>query len=216
MSATYDSAIDLAAALRRAEDAHGRHEAEAGIPTRTGRIGTRSTWWTSSPGSPVRPTSGAAHEQLRRHCLGRRFAGRALRRRVGRRWTASRRRGTPVGRRRVFLLGVHPFQDTAAPRGGGPRGTRSGCSQRPSRCRGGPGVSRFHSLELLRCRPGTLASRQGYRSSPRHRPAGRRGSGRSGRCTSYRGTRCRGDRLGIGRATGTGPGRPEVCRPTAR
>ena len=32
MSATYDSAIDLAAALRRAEDAHGRHEKEIGHP----------------------------------------------------------------------------------------------------------------------------------------------------------------------------------------
>ena len=30
MPATYDSAIDLAAALRRAADAHGRHEEELG------------------------------------------------------------------------------------------------------------------------------------------------------------------------------------------
>jgi hypothetical protein len=30
MSATYDSAVDLAAALRRAADAHGRHETEIG------------------------------------------------------------------------------------------------------------------------------------------------------------------------------------------
>jgi hypothetical protein len=30
VSATYDSAVDLAAALRRAEQAHGRHEAEIG------------------------------------------------------------------------------------------------------------------------------------------------------------------------------------------
>jgi hypothetical protein len=32
MSATYDSATDLAAALRRAADAHGRHEKEIGHP----------------------------------------------------------------------------------------------------------------------------------------------------------------------------------------
>ena len=32
MPATYDSAIDLAAALRRAEDAHGHHEEEIGHP----------------------------------------------------------------------------------------------------------------------------------------------------------------------------------------
>ncbi len=32
MAATYDSATDLAAALRRAEDAHGRHEKEIGHP----------------------------------------------------------------------------------------------------------------------------------------------------------------------------------------
>ena len=32
MPATYDSAVDLAAALRRAEDAHGRHEKELGHP----------------------------------------------------------------------------------------------------------------------------------------------------------------------------------------
>ena len=30
MPATYDSAVELAAALRRAEEAHGRHEAEIG------------------------------------------------------------------------------------------------------------------------------------------------------------------------------------------
>ena len=32
MPATYDSAIDLAAALHRAADAHGRHEKEIGHP----------------------------------------------------------------------------------------------------------------------------------------------------------------------------------------
>ena len=32
MPATYDSAADLAAALRRAEEAHGRHEAAIGHP----------------------------------------------------------------------------------------------------------------------------------------------------------------------------------------
>ena len=32
MPATYDSATDLAAALRRAADAHGRHEVEIGQP----------------------------------------------------------------------------------------------------------------------------------------------------------------------------------------
>jgi hypothetical protein len=32
MPTTYESAIDLAAALRRAADAHGRHEKEIGHP----------------------------------------------------------------------------------------------------------------------------------------------------------------------------------------
>jgi hypothetical protein len=32
MATTYDSADDLAAALRRAADAHGRHEQEIGHP----------------------------------------------------------------------------------------------------------------------------------------------------------------------------------------
>ena len=32
MPATYNSAVDLAGALRRAEDAHGRHEKELGHP----------------------------------------------------------------------------------------------------------------------------------------------------------------------------------------
>ena len=32
MPATYDSATDLAAALRRAADAHGHHEKEIGHP----------------------------------------------------------------------------------------------------------------------------------------------------------------------------------------
>jgi hypothetical protein len=32
MPATYDSVLDLAAALRRAEEAHGRHEKEIGHP----------------------------------------------------------------------------------------------------------------------------------------------------------------------------------------
>jgi hypothetical protein len=32
MPATYETAADLTAALRRAEEAHGRHEAEIGHP----------------------------------------------------------------------------------------------------------------------------------------------------------------------------------------
>ena len=32
MPATYDSAVDLASALRRAAEAHGRHEKEIGHP----------------------------------------------------------------------------------------------------------------------------------------------------------------------------------------
>jgi hypothetical protein len=32
MPTIYDSAVDLVAALRRAEDAHGRHEKEIGHP----------------------------------------------------------------------------------------------------------------------------------------------------------------------------------------
>lgn len=32
MATTYNSAADLAAAIRRAADAHGRHEAEIGHP----------------------------------------------------------------------------------------------------------------------------------------------------------------------------------------
>jgi len=32
MPVTYESAVDLTAALRRAEEAHGRHEAEIGHP----------------------------------------------------------------------------------------------------------------------------------------------------------------------------------------
>jgi hypothetical protein len=157
MPATYDSPSiwpPLSAGPQRLTAATKRR---SGIPTRTGQIGTRSTWWTSSPGSSVRPAPGRAHEQLRRHRLGRRLAGRALRRRVGRRWAAGRRRGTPAGRRRVVLLGVHPFQDAAPPREGGPGGPRGG-GERPGRCRGGPGISRFHGLELLRCRPGALAT----------------------------------------------------------
>ena len=163
-----------------------------------------------SPCRAERSPHRGTHEQLRRHRLGRRLAGRALRRRVGRRWTAGRRRRTPAGRRRVLLLGVHPFQDAAAPRGGGPGGARGG-GQRPGRCRGGPGIPRFHGLELLRCRPGALAGGQGYRPAARHWPAGRGGRGRSGRCAPYRRAHCRGDRLGSGRATGPGPGRLGGC-----
>ena len=48
--ASFDSVAGLAAALRRAAAAHGRHEEETGRPTRTGRTGTRSTWRTSRPG----------------------------------------------------------------------------------------------------------------------------------------------------------------------
>ena len=191
---------DLAAALRRAADAHGRHEAgDRASPTRTGRTGTRSTWSTSSPGRRTRPAPGRAHEQLRRHRPGRRLAGRALRGRVGRRRTAGRRRRTPAGRRRVLLLGVHPLQDAAAPRRGGPGGTRGG-GQRRGRCRGGSGLSRFHGLGLLRCRPGALAGGQGHRPAAGHRPAGRAGRGRGGRRAPHGGAHRRGDRLGSGRA----------------
>jgi hypothetical protein len=42
--AAYGSVAALADALRRAEAAHGRHEAETGQPDPTGRSGTHSTW----------------------------------------------------------------------------------------------------------------------------------------------------------------------------
>ena len=48
MPATYDSATDLAAALRRAGDAHGRHEAATGHPDPDWPDWYRATWSTSS------------------------------------------------------------------------------------------------------------------------------------------------------------------------
>jgi hypothetical protein len=64
MPATYDSATVLAAALRRAEAAHGRHEEEIGIPTRTGRTGMPGIWNKSRPTTPARPIRRRADEQL--------------------------------------------------------------------------------------------------------------------------------------------------------
>ena len=208
MPATYDSAVELTAALRRAAEAHGRHEAEIGHPDPDW-----PEWYAQymvdeqSDQAPARTPRGRADEPLRRHRGGRRLAGRALRRRTGRRWPSGRRRRTPTGGWRVLLLGLHPFQDAAAPRGGGPGGTRGGVQCR-GRCRGGPGLSRFHGLELLRCRPGTVAGGQGHRPAAGHRPAGRSGRGRSGRCAPHRGQHRPGHRLGSGRAPGAGPGRP--------
>jgi hypothetical protein len=60
MPATYDSVADLAplsAGPRRLTAATKRR---SGIPTRTGRIGTRSTWWTSSPGLSGQASPGAS------------------------------------------------------------------------------------------------------------------------------------------------------------
>ena len=48
------SASDLASAFRRAEAAHGEHEKRTGSATRTGRTGTPSTWWQSSPAKSCR------------------------------------------------------------------------------------------------------------------------------------------------------------------
>ena len=60
MPATYDSRRRSG---RRSPPGRRRLTAttkrRSGIPTRTGRIGTRSTWWTSSPGQPSRTTDGA-------------------------------------------------------------------------------------------------------------------------------------------------------------
>jgi hypothetical protein len=62
MQVTFDSAADLAAALHRAAAAHGPHEEQIGPATRTGRTGTRRTWWMSRPGAPARPARERAHE----------------------------------------------------------------------------------------------------------------------------------------------------------
>jgi hypothetical protein len=60
MQATYESAADLAAALRRAAAAQGRHEEEIGHADPDWPDCTGSTWWTSRQGAPARP--GDPHE----------------------------------------------------------------------------------------------------------------------------------------------------------
>ena len=83
MPATYDSVIDLAAALRRTAEAHGRHEQEIGHPDPDW-----PDWYAQYMVDEQSRLSGQAcprraHEQLRRQRLGCRLAGRALPRRVG-------------------------------------------------------------------------------------------------------------------------------------
>jgi len=51
---SFDSASDLASALRRAEAAHGKHEKRIGRQIRTGPTGTPSTWWRSRLGRSCR------------------------------------------------------------------------------------------------------------------------------------------------------------------
>ena len=125
---------------------------EPGNETRAGPPGTPPTCWPSRPAPSSRP------ERLRRHRPRRRLAGRALRRRARRGRPARRARRARAGRRRVFLLGLHPVQDAAAPRRSGARGARSG-GERAGRRRGGARLARLHGFELLRRRPGALAGR---------------------------------------------------------
>ena len=67
---TFASANDLASAFRRAEAAHGEHEAQSGASaTRTGPTGTPRTWWRSRPGRSCR------RERLRRDRHRRRRSG---------------------------------------------------------------------------------------------------------------------------------------------
>ena len=54
MATTYESVEDLAQALRRAEEAHGKHEQRTGQADPDWPTGTRSTWCVSVPGRSYR------------------------------------------------------------------------------------------------------------------------------------------------------------------
>ena len=121
---------------------------ESVMPTRTGRIGTRSTWCASARARSCR------HEQrLRRDRARRGLAGRALRGSAGRGRPARCSRGARVGGRRVLVLRVHPVQDAAPARRGGARGAGGGRNRR-GRHRGRARLARLHGLRLLRRRAG--------------------------------------------------------------
>ena len=149
------------------------------VPRSGSRRARVSPWSRAGSVSGIIVSGGRHEHRLRRDRHRRRLARRALRGRARRGRPARRGRGARAGRRRVLVLRVHPVQDAAASRRGGPgraRGGRDGGGRR----RGGARVSRLHGLRLLRRRPGALAGRQRHRPDPRRRPA-RRHRSRRGR-----------------------------------
>ena len=137
MQTTFESATDLAQALKRAAAAHGEHE------KRTGRGRHQLARLVRRVHGARAGRRGAADmSRLRRHRPRRRLARRALRRRAGRGRPARRARRARARRGRVLVLGVHPVQDAAAPgRGRARRARRGGDAPRSTSRRRSPGAT---------------------------------------------------------------------------
>ena len=164
---------------------------------RRSRPGCRAAEGTMAPdGAEV-----GDEQRLRRDRARRRLAGRALRGRAGRGRPARRRRRARARGRGVLVLGLHPVEDAAAARRGGPRGAR-GRRDRRGRCRGGARLARLHGLRPLRRRTGALAGRQRDRPAARQRPARRPGRRRGRRRAPHRRPRGPRQRRRPGRAAG--------------
>ena len=85
---------------------------------------------------------------------------------------------TPAGRRRVLVLGVHPLQDAAASRRGGP-GAREAASSAEVHVGAALAYREFMVSNYSDAGAGAPAGGQGHRPAARHRTTGRAGCGRS-------------------------------------
>ena len=106
---SFNSAGDLAAALRRAESAHGEHE------KRIGKADPDWPDWYAEYMVGEQTGQELPRERFRRDRARRRRARRALRGRHRGAGLSGRGRRAGAGRRRVLVLGVHPVQVSLAP-----------------------------------------------------------------------------------------------------
>ena len=165
---SFNSAGDLAAALRRAESAHAQHEKRIGRAERTGPAGTPNTSCTN------RAARSFLYERFRCDRAGRRSARRALRRGHRRAGPSGCRRRAGAGRRRVLVLGLHPVQVPLASWGGGPGRPRRRRQRRGER-RSSVGLARQHGVWLFGCGTGEVAGGSGHRAHPGRGPLAGRG-----------------------------------------
>ena len=175
---SFNSAGDLARALRRAGPPTASTRSESARQTRIGPTGTPSIWCVS------KPVRSCLRERFRCDRAGRRCTRRALRGRHRGAGASGRSGRARAGRRRVLLLGVHPLQVALAPGGGSPGGARRR-RQRPGGRAGDAGLAGLHGVRLFGCGTGTMAGGPGHLAHPWRGPTRRVRRGRGERRPAY-------------------------------